>query len=80
MTDHLSLYYTKMTPLTPAKASLVIVHGFGEHSHRFSHIAYFFCLQSYEVHMIDLAGFGYSGGMRFISSIKMFHQNIHKLL
>lgn len=73
VTEHLSLYYTKLTPIKPPTQSLVIIHGFGEHSGRFLEIATTFAELDYEVHLIDFAGFGYSGGLRFISSVKMLH-------
>ena len=34
----LRLYYTKLEPFTNKKATVCIVHGFGEHSGRFLHV------------------------------------------
>lgn len=36
---HLRLYQTIFSPKEPAIATIVIVHGFGEHSGRFKHVA-----------------------------------------
>ncbi|CAK82046.1 unnamed protein product (macronuclear) [Paramecium tetraurelia] len=61
----LRLYFTKVTPQNvQIKASLAIIHGFGEHSGRFLHLADFYAKAGFEVYMIDLRGFGYSGGAR----------------
>ena len=46
------------------------MHGFGEHSGRFHEIAKFFANQNYEVLLIDLNGFGYSGGPRGCSTME----------
>lgn len=75
----MSLYYSKYSPKNP-KASVILIHGFGEHSHRYSEIVISLVEKNYECHLIDFAGFGYSGGIRFISSVKMLHQNIGILL
>lgn len=50
-----------------------MIHGFGEHSGRFLHVFYiyyiyqladFYAKGGFEVHLLDLRGFGYSGGAR----------------
>lgn len=58
------MYYTKITPSFQPKASLGIIHGFGEHSGRFIHMADHYASKGFEVSMIDLRGFGYSGAAR----------------
>ncbi|EAR96376.2 alpha/beta fold hydrolase (macronuclear) [Tetrahymena thermophila SB210] len=65
------LYYNHMEPIVkPKKATLIIVHGFGEHSGKFLDFGEFFVLQGFDVHFIDLRGFGYSGGARGVSVIE----------
>jgi alpha-beta hydrolase superfamily lysophospholipase len=80
VSEHLYLHYSKYSPISPPTKSLVIVHGFGEHAYRYIEIVLRFIALDYQVHTVDLAGFGRSGGIRFVSSVKMFHQNIHILL
>ncbi|CAD8171470.1 unnamed protein product [Paramecium octaurelia] len=77
--DELRLYYTKFDPPNK-KASLCIVHGFGEHQGRFLHIADMFAKLNYAVHLIDLRGFGYSGGPRGSQTLKELHMDIEVLL
>jgi alpha-beta hydrolase superfamily lysophospholipase len=58
------LYYTHYLPKDKAIATVCIIHGFAEYSGRYKHIADFFVAKKYEVLLIDLRGFGYSGGAR----------------
>lgn len=41
-----------------------MIHGFGEYSGRFLDFSEFFVQKGYVVHLIDLRGFGFSGGAR----------------
>ncbi|EGR30944.1 hypothetical protein IMG5_120760, partial [Ichthyophthirius multifiliis] len=76
----LRLYYTKLEPKQGKKATICIVHGFGEHSGRFLHIADRFAKVGFVVQLVDLRGFGYSGGPRGASTIEELHQDICTLL
>ncbi|MCC7209572.1 MAG: alpha/beta fold hydrolase, partial [Anaerolineae bacterium] len=49
-------------PGLSARGALVIVHGFGDHSGRFAHVADYFTRQGYTVHALDLRGHGQSRG------------------
>ncbi len=49
------------------------MHGFGEHSAKFLDFAEKFVLNGYDIHFIDLRGFGYSGGARGTSKIEGFN-------
>lgn len=51
------------------KATIVIVHGFGEHSGLFLDVAQHFIDNKFEVLMLDMKGFGYSGCGRTSTSI-----------
>lgn len=73
------LYHTKFTPPNP-KYTIAIVHGFGEHSGRFFEIGKFFASYNYEVLLIDLTGFGYSGGPRGCSSVEVMANDVITLL
>lgn len=48
----------------PAKAVICLVHGFGEHSSRYDHVARFFTDNDYAVIAYDHRGHGRSGGKR----------------
>eukprot|EP01134_Creolimax_fragrantissima_P008085 CFRG8085T1 len=67
--DGMLLLYRKYGPEDPEKcknvhANLCLVHGFGEHSARFAHVAEAFVKKDFVVHTVDLRGHGYSGGPR----------------
>ncbi|KAL4488335.1 hypothetical protein ABPG72_019185 [Tetrahymena utriculariae] len=76
----LRLYYTKLEPFAVKKATVCIIHGFGEHSGRFLHIADQLAKAGCVVQLMDLRGFGYSGGPRGASTIEELHQDIQVLL
>ena len=46
------------------KAVICLVHGFGEHSSRYEHVAQFFTDNNYAVIAYDHRGHGRSGGKR----------------
>ncbi len=68
------------TVLQP-KAVVCLVHGLGEHSSRYEHVAEAFGKQGFILFGADLRGHGRSGGARgHISSIEDFMQDIDELL
>jgi acylglycerol lipase len=73
------LYHTKFSPRDPQR-TIAIIHGFGEHSGRFYEIAKFFASNNYEALLIDLTGFGYSGGPRGCSTTEMMINDVITLL
>jgi alpha-beta hydrolase superfamily lysophospholipase len=56
------------------------VHGFGEHSSRFKSVADFFAKNEFEVLMVDMRGFGHSGGARGCAEIRELENDIIILL
>lgn len=58
-----SLYAQAWTP-PEVRASMVVVHGLGEHSGRYLNIVNYFCPKGYAVHGYDHRGFGKSEGRR----------------
>ncbi len=53
------------------KAAIVLVHGLGEHSARYEHVAERFTATGYDIHTYDLRGHGRSEGERtYIEDIK----------
>jgi len=58
------LYYQRWRPEVAPKATLAVVHGFGEHSGRYGNVVDWFVPQGYTVHAFDLRGHGRSPGKR----------------
>jgi len=56
--------YGRKWETSAARACLVIVHGFGEHSGRYSEIAAYFCSKGINVVAFDWCGHGLSEGKR----------------
>ncbi|ABA24053.1 Alpha/beta hydrolase fold protein [Trichormus variabilis ATCC 29413] len=62
--DGLELYYQNWYPKGTAKAILVIVHGLGGHSDKYSNIVNHLTAKEYAVYGLDLRGHGRSPGQR----------------
>jgi len=60
--DDLELFTRTWTPEGDPTRGMLIVHGMGDHSGRFKHVARFFVERGYEVSTFDLRGHGQSGG------------------
>ena len=72
--------YWEPTVLQP-KAVVCLVHGLGEHSSRYAHVAEAFGREGFVLFTSDLRGHGRSGGARgHISSIEDFVMDIDELL
>ena len=61
--DKLQLFIRAWLTETP-KASIALVHGFGEHSGRYAHVADFFNKNGYSFFAFDNRGHGQSEGKR----------------
>ncbi len=62
--DELSIYAQGWEPETTPKAIVCLVHGLGEHSGRYSHVAEHLTGAGFVVLTFDLPGHGQSGGTR----------------
>ena len=62
--DGLALFCRKWDPVTGRLASVVIVHGLGEHSGRYVHVGRYFAEAGFRVIAFDLRGHGRSAGRR----------------
>ncbi|UCF60818.1 MAG: lysophospholipase [Anaerolineaceae bacterium] len=62
--DGVQLYWRAWEPDVPARATVCLVHGLGEHSGRYEHVAAAFTGAGLAVHAIDLRGHGRSEGPR----------------
>lgn len=62
--DNLQLYGRGWEPETPPRALICLVHGIGEHSGRYTHVAQFLTSHGFAILTFDLRGHGKSGGQR----------------
>lgn len=80
MDEHSSRYFRKWETTDP-KANILLVHGLGEHSGRYQHVAAFFCENGYNVYSGDLTGHGNSEGDRgHISSVEEYMEDLEAML
>jgi acylglycerol lipase len=78
------IYYQAWLPVGEAKAVLLLLHGLGEHSGRYSNFVNFFVSHSFAVYAADHIGHGKSGGEReyvdnfseLISVPASYHQKV----
>ena len=59
-----AIYCQSWLPEIEPRAAVVIVHGAGEHSGRYPHVAARLVADGYAVHALDHRGHGHSGGSR----------------
>jgi alpha-beta hydrolase superfamily lysophospholipase len=80
--DNLDIFAQAWEPTVPQPRAVVcLVHGLGEHSSRYAHVAEAFGKQGFVLFGADLRGHGRSGGARgHISSVEDFMQDIDVLL
>jgi acylglycerol lipase len=80
--DGLDIFAQGWEPTMPKpKAVVCLVHGHGEHTSRYTHVAEAFGKEGFVLFGADLRGHGRSGGARgHISSIEDFMQDIDVLL
>jgi alpha-beta hydrolase superfamily lysophospholipase len=62
--DGLELHLVEWLPVAEPKAVFLIIHGIGEHSRRYDHLAEAFVEKGYAVYAYDHRGHGKSGGER----------------
>lgn len=62
--DHLQLYTQSWLPEKAPKAIISLVHGLGEHSGRYAHLATYLTQAGYALLAFDLRGHGKSDGQR----------------
>ncbi len=75
--------YCQRHVVDDAKATMVVVHGLGEHSGRYGNIINFFTSKGYNVFLYDLRGHGKSDGQRghvynfdhYVEDTKIFVEN-----
>lgn len=78
--DNERLFYTKIqTNKEKSKANQIMLHG-QNHSGKFIELGMHFASQNFSVLQIDMRGFGYSGGLRFNSSVVDLHRDLVSII
>ncbi len=71
--DNTSLFYRIYRPIAPRR-SLIILHGFGEHSHRYEKFAHY--LPDFQIAIFDMRGMGQSSGKKvWVDSFSTYEQD-----
>jgi len=79
--DGRKIFYQSWKPEEPLKGAICLVHGLGEHSDRYSHVAEHLNQAGYALFAFDLYGHGQSGGKRgHAPSMEIFLQDIDRIL
>ena len=80
-TDGVRFFAQDWQPDTAARGVVCLVHGLGEHSGRYQHVAQVLCNARYAFLTFDLRGHGKSSGPRgHTPSIEAYVEDIHHLL
>lgn len=76
-TGNISLFYQRWYPSHEPKAVVAIVHGFGEHSSRYAHVANELVQRKLAVYGFDLRGHGRSPGQKgHINAFDEFREDV----
>lgn len=76
-TDGINLFYQTWQPEEPAKATLVIVHGLGEHGGRYMNVVNHLVPKGIAIYALDHRGFGRSEGKKgFINDWSEFREDL----
>lgn len=81
-TDGLTLFVQGWEPdAAPIKAVVCLVHGIGEHSGRYAHVAEAFAMEGYALFAADIRGHGKSEGLKgHADSVEILMQDVDELL
>jgi alpha-beta hydrolase superfamily lysophospholipase len=78
--DNTKLFFRFFKPIKP-KASLLLIHGFGEHSGRYLHVINQLVTEGFMVLSIDLRGHGNSQGSRgHIDTLERYEQDLESAI
>jgi alpha-beta hydrolase superfamily lysophospholipase len=79
--DGMNLFEQWWHPEKQPKANIAIVHGYAEHSTRYTHVAEYLMHQGYAVETFDLRGHGQSDGKRtFVRSFNEYLTDLEQFL
>jgi len=84
--DGVTLFKQSWLPKEEVKAVILLVHGFGEHSSRYEHVAEFLTSKGFGIETFDLRGHGKSDGRRafvnsfdeYLSDLDVFYTEVKK--
>ncbi|MFZ9040082.1 MAG: alpha/beta hydrolase [Ilumatobacteraceae bacterium] len=77
--DGLTIFHQSWTPAETPRSNLIVVHGLGEHSGRYGHVAEALVRAGHAVHALDHRGHGRSSGRRtFVRSYGEFLRDLHQ--
>ncbi|HSJ90613.1 MAG TPA: lysophospholipase [Ilumatobacter sp.] len=77
--DGETIFHQSWLPDGAARAVVLLVHGLGEHSGRYDHVARTLVDAGYAVHALDHRGHGRSSGTRaFVTSYDEFLRDLHQ--
>ena len=75
------LYYQRWRPDAEPRATLAVVHGYGEHSGRYGNVVDWFVPRGYAVYALDMRGHGRSPGQRgYIDSFAQVREDVRAFL
>lgn len=78
--DGIRLFTRAWTPPAPPRATILIVHGYAEHSGRYGHLAARFIAAGFEVHAFDHRGFGRSEGRRGLVRLDVCLRDLDQMI
>jgi acylglycerol lipase len=72
----------RWTSESPARATVLIIHGYGEHSGRYAYVASQLMLRGYDVAAVDLRGHGESEGLPrgYVESLDLYLSDVQAFL
>ncbi len=80
-TSDVKLYGREWNHASPARGVLCLVHGLGEHSGRYAHVAEFFCGHGFSFMTFDLRGHGKSSGLRgHVDDFDIYNDDVDNLI
>ena len=75
------LYYQRWRPDASPRATLAVVHGYGEHSGRYGNVVDWFVPRGYALYALDMRGHGRSPGQRgYIESFAQVREDVRAFL
>jgi len=79
--DSLELYYQAWQPDEPSQATLIIIHGLGEHGGRYMHLVNHLVPKGYAIYAFDQRGHGRSPGKKgFINSWSEYREDMRRFV
>lgn len=76
----IKIYYQHVSSTKPSKASIVFIHGACEHSSRYIETALKFVDNSFDVHLYDVRGHGYSSGPCIMIELENVYESLALVL